>query len=97
MTALEIQLQLDGNGRTTWIKEGQSIDSETTPANDSRKIDSADPSAHQDIDYSTKSLTTSLASKQGNDESMDDLLFDCEVSVEGESKCISCESFSSVL
>lgn len=48
---------------------------------DSRKIDDAASSAHQDIDYSTKSVTTSLASKQGNDEWIDDLLFDCEVSV----------------
>lgn len=79
---MEIQLQLDSNGRTTWIKEGQSIDSETASTNDSRKIDDA---AHQNIDYSTKSISTCLASTH-DDEWMDDLLFDCEVSVAGETR-----------
>ena len=83
---MEIQLQLDDNGRTTWIKEGQNIDSDFNSMRDSRNLNDADSSVHQDIDYSTKSVTTSLASKQDNDELMDDLLFDCEVSVEGGSK-----------
>jgi hypothetical protein len=79
-TEMQIQVQLDSNGRTTWAREGQSVDLE------SRKIDGA--SNQQNIDYSTKSVTTCLASK--HDDWLDDLLFDCEVSVSGKTRETSC-------
>jgi hypothetical protein len=79
-TEMQIQVKLDSNGLTTWVREGQSVDL------DSRKINNA--SDHQGtIDYLPKSSMTCLAFK--HNDWTHDLLFDM-VSVLGETREASC-------
>lgn len=79
---MEIQLQLDGNGRTTWSKPVEEAQDETLTSQES-----SNPAALS-IDFSSKtSMTTivppAVSSKEYNEwrRWMDNILFDCEVSV----------------
>ena len=87
-TEVQLQLQLDGNGRTTWIRDAQTNEGEVSVTNEStiegnRKL--GDESGARDIHYETKTVLTSLVSPSVNEEDeewrswMDNLLFDCEV------------------
>jgi len=90
---MEIQLQLDGNGRTTWAKPAEKNDSKDVLEQGECKDALAQDAAAAAIDFSSKTVMTSLVppsppleteeSKQEHDEWrtwMDAILFDCEVS-----------------
>lgn len=88
---MEIQLSLDSNGRTTWAKTFQQSQASTDEKDETSVEVTSAPlqDAAAAIDFSSKTIMTSLVSppeesKQDHEEWkrwMDDILFDCEVSV----------------
>ena len=66
---MEIQLRLDGNGRTTY-----------DPASIINENPSKEPK-NFDVNYDTKSIKTNFYEHDNNDKSsmLDDILLDCEV------------------
>jgi hypothetical protein len=93
---MEVQLQLDGNGRTVWIKPAQEDESEAPSKNgasgsgDGNKEDASAPAKDTAIDFASKTVMTTLVPPPLNEETkqeheewrtwMDNILFDCEVS-----------------
>lgn len=79
---MEIQLQLDGNGRTKWVKPPSDNSEETQDASETAAQSAASSTS---IDFSSKTTMTSLVpptAEQHDDEWrtwMDNILFDCEI------------------
>ena len=96
LAMMEVQLQLDGNGRTSWMKPAQEVGtdvplkSDAKDSGEGRNASASSPAKATAIDFSSKAVITSLLPPPLNEESkeehkewrtwMDKILFDCEVS-----------------